>query len=145
MIDEYDVPLQSAYLHNYYDEMTNFMGGVLSSVLKLMITGKRDIDRMFKNSKESIFTGLINFTVYSIFNKGKTSRHFGFTQSEIDELLRYYHLEEYQDKIKEWYDGYLFGNVNIYNPWSNFNYIRQIIQEQDDMMASYWATQAEMI
>ena len=140
LIDEYDVPLQSAYLHNYYDEMTNFMGGVLSSVLKTNDSLEKGIlTGCLKTAKESIFTGLNNFTVYSIFNKGKTSRHFGFTQSEIDELLRYYHLEEYQDKIKEWYDGYLFGNVNIYNPWSTLNYIRQIIQEQDDMMASYWA------
>ena len=140
LIYEYDVPLQSAYLHNYYDEMTNFMGGVLSSVLKTNDSLEKGIlTGCLKTAKESIFTGLNNFTVYSIFNKGKTSRHFGFTQSEIDELLRYYHLEEYQDKIKEWYDGYLFGNVNIYNPWSTLNYIRQIIQEQDDMMASYWA------
>ena len=140
LIDEYDVPLQSTYLHNYYDEMTNFMGGVLSSVLKTNDSLEKGIlTGCLKTAKESIFTGLNNFTVYSIFNKGKTSRHFGFTQSEIDELLRYYHLEEYQDKIKEWYDGYLFGNVNIYNPWSTLNYIRQIIQEQDDMMASYWA------
>ena len=140
LIDEYDVPLQSAYLHNYYDEMTNFMGGVLSSVLKTNDSLEKGIlTGCLKTAKESIFTGLNNFTVYSIFNKGKTSRHFGFTQSEIDELLRYYHLEKYQDKIKEWYDGYLFGNVNIYNPWSTLNYIRQIIQEQDDMMASYWA------
>ena len=116
------------------------MGGVLSSVLKTNDSLEKGIlTGCLKTAKESIFTGLNNFTVYSIFNKGKTSRHFGFTQSEIDELLRYYHLEEYQDKIKEWYDGYLFGNVNIYNPWSTLNYIRQIIQEQDDMMASYWA------
>lgn len=140
LIDEYDVPLQSAYLHDCYDEMSNFLGNVLSAALKTNDALEKGVlTGCLRIAKESIFTGLNNFSVYSIFNKGQSSTHFGFTQNEIDTLLKYYHIEKYRENIKNWYDGYLFGNTEIYNPWSTLNYVKQIIQENDIIPVSYWA------
>lgn len=140
LIDEYDVPLQSAYLNGYYHEMSYFMSNIFSLALKTNDSLERGIlTGCLRISKESIFTGFNNFRIYSIFSKDVSSTHFGFTQEEIDDVLNYYHLDKYGDKIKEWYDGYLFGDREIYNPWSVLKYINQIISENDNQPKSYWA------
>lgn len=140
LIDEYDVPLQSAYLSGYYDEMSNFMGNVFSSALKTNgALEKGVLTGCLRIAKESIFTGLNNFSVYSILDKGIPSAHFGFTQEEIEELLKYYRLEKYLDRVKEWYDGYLFGEQEIYNPWSVLKYVNRIVQDRSEYPESYWA------
>jgi len=140
LIDEYDVPLQDAYLHGYYEDMTAFIRNVFSAALKTNNNLEKGIlTGCLRIAKESIFTGLNNFSVYSIFSKGKTSSYFGFTQQEVDELLEHYDLMQYKEEMKEWYDGYLFGNTEIYNPWSVLKYIKQITEENDDMAQSYWA------
>ncbi|WP_275086206.1 AAA family ATPase, partial [Massilimicrobiota timonensis] len=114
LIDEYDVPLQSAYHHGYYDEMVDFIRSVFSSALKTNDALERGVlTGCLRISKESIFTGLNNFTVRTIMDV-EASDCFGFTQEEIDELLKYYNLMDNRQEMKEWYDGYLFGKTEIY-------------------------------
>lgn len=138
LIDEYDVPLQSAYLNNYYNEMTNFIGNVFSSALKTNDALQKGImTGCLRIVKESIFTGLNNFTVRSIFDL-KSANYFGFNQDEIDQLLDDYGLMSYQAKMKKWYDGYLFGKSEIYNPWSTLMYIDKIL-DGEDTPESFWA------
>ena len=122
LIDEYDVPLEDAYFSGYYDEMVRFIRSLFESALKTnsalefsVITG------WLRISKESIFTGLNNLAVNSILSN-KYSESFGFVQYEVDELMKYYNIEEKSQLMKKWYDGYLFGNREIYNPWSVANY-----------------------
>ena len=116
LIDEYDVPLEDAYFSGYYDEMVRFIRSLFESALKTnsalefsVITG------CLRISKESIFTGLNNLAVNSILSN-KYSESFGFVQSEIDELMEYYNIEEKSQLMKKWYDGYLFGKSEVYNP-----------------------------
>lgn len=138
LIDEYDVPLQYAYTHGYYDEMSNFLSNTLSPVLKSNdALEKAVLTGCLRIAKESIFTGLNNFRIYSIFDN-RSSSYFGFTQDEVDKILSYYHLEKYHDIIKEWYDGYLFGNQEIYNPWSTLSYIDKVLAN-NVMPESFWA------
>lgn len=140
LIDEYDVPLQSAFLNGYYNEMSHFISAVFSSALKTNPSLERGVlTGCLRIAKESIFTGLNNFSVYSIFNKDTSSRHFGFTNDEVDQILRDYQLTDYKNKTAEWYDGYLFGNEEIYNPWSVLNYVKQIVYGNDAQPRSYWA------
>ena len=140
LIDEYDVPLQSAFLNGYYNEMSHFISAVFSSALKTNPSLERGVlTGCLRIAKESIFTGLNNFSVYSIFNKDASSRHFGFTNDEVDQILRDYQLTDYKNKTAEWYDGYLFGNEEIYNPWSVLNYVKQIVYGNDPQPKSYWA------
>ena len=139
LIDEYDVPLQSAYNNGYYDEMVDFLRSVFSSALKTNDALERGIlTGCLRIAKESIFTGLNNFTVRSI-----TSQYacdcFGFTQEEIDDLLDYYDLINKRDEIKDWYDGYLFDKTEIYNPWSVLNYIKELLGDKDFHAISFWA------
>ena len=139
LIDEYDVPLQSAYNNGYYDEMVDFLRSVFSSSLKTNDALERGIlTGCLRIAKESIFTGLNNFTVRSI-----TSQYacdcFGFTQEEIDDLLDYYDLINKRDEIKDWYDGYLFDKTEIYNPWSVLNYIKELLGDKDFHAISFWA------
>ena len=139
LIDEYDVPLQSAYNNGYYDEMVDFLRSVFSSALKTNDALERGIlTGCLRIAKESIFTGLNNFTVRSI-----TSQYacdcFGFTQEEIDNLLDYYDLINKRDEIKDWYDGYLFDKTEIYNPWSVLNYIKELLGDKDFHAISFWA------
>lgn len=139
LIDEYDVPLQSAYKHDYYDEMTNFLRSVLSPVLKTNDALERGVlTGCLRIAKESIFTGLNNFTVRMI-TDFEASNCFGFTQKEIDDLLNYYGLSNKREEMKEWYDGYLFGQTDIYNPWSSLNYIKKILTNKDYQAMSFWA------
>ena len=139
LIDEYDVPLQSAYNNGYYDEMVDFLRSIFSSALKTNDALERGVlTGCLRIAKESIFTGLNNFTVRSI-----TSQYacdcFGFTQEEIDDLLDYYDLINKRDEIKDWYDGYLFDKTEIYNPWSVLNYIKELLGDKDFHAISFWA------
>ena len=139
LIDEYDVPLQSAYYNGYYKEMVDFMGGVLSSVLKSNTALEKGIlTGCLRISRESIFTGLNNFKVNSIVD-GTQSHAFGFTQGEIDKLLCDYGLEEYKEEVREWYDGYLFGETDIYNPWSSIMYVDKKLIKPKETAISFWA------
>jgi hypothetical protein len=119
LIDEYDVPLENSWTRNFYDEMINFVRPLLSSALKdnpslqlAVITG------CLRISKESIFTGLNNLEVVSILSDSY-SEYFGFTQSEMDAMFGYYGLESKTQILRDWYNGYLFGSTEVYNPWSS--------------------------
>lgn len=139
LIDEYDVPLQSAYNNGYYDEMVDFLRSMFSSALKTNDALERGIlTGCLRISKESIFTGLNNFTVRTISSQYACDC-FGFTQKEIDDLLKYYDLIEKRPEIKDWYDGYLFGKTEIYNPWSALNYIKKLLSDDQFLAISFWA------
>lgn len=138
LIDEYDVPLQSAYLKGYYDEMADFLNGMFSAALKTNDALEKGIlTGCLRIAKESIFTGLNNFNVYSI-SEDQSSTSFGFTPKETITLLENYDLKSYEQTIKEWYDGYLFGNNEIYNPWSVLKYVQKI-KQGNDTPESFWA------
>ena len=139
LIDEYDVPLQSAYQNGYYDEMVDFLRSVFSSALKTNDALEKGIlTGCLRISKESIFTGLNNFKTYSILDKGN-EENFGFTESEVKQILKDYQLENYFGEVKEWYDGYLFGDKEIYNPWSTLMYVDDKVNNHQDSAISYWA------
>jgi hypothetical protein len=139
LIDEYDVPMQSAYLNNYYDKMSNFISNSFSSALKTNDALERAVlTGCLRIAKESIFTGLNNFKVYSIMNE-EGNDLFGFTQEEINELLDYYNCSEYNKTMKEWYNGYIFGGKDIYNPWSALNYVNILLNTTLKQPESFWA------
>ena len=123
IIDEYDAPIQEGYSQHFYDEIISFMRNFFSSGLKDnknltygFLTG------ILRISQESIFSGLNNLSVDTVLND-KYDRYFGFTHHEVQQLLSYYGILEKEDEIRDWYDGYRFGNEDIYNPWSVINYI----------------------
>lgn len=139
LIDEYDVPLENAYFGGFYDEMTGFIRSLFESALKTndslefaVITG------CLRISKESIFTGLNNLKIDSIRND-QFSESFGFTETEVKELMRYYDMEAQFDEVKEWYDGYRFGKKEIYNPWSILNYTYERVNDSMDYPMPYWS------
>lgn len=139
LIDEYDVPLQAAYQNNYYEEMAEFLRSVFSSALKTNDALEKGVmTGCLRISKESIFTGLNNFTAYSVLNN-ISSESFGFTELEVKQLLKAYNLSEKMDEVKEWYDGYQFGNKEIYNPWSTLMYVKNITQDVSFKPISFWA------
>lgn len=139
LIDEYDVPLQAAYQNNYYEEMVEFLRSVFSSALKTNDALEKGVmTGCLRISKESIFTGLNNFTAYSVLNN-ISSEFFGFTELEVKQLLKDYSLSEKMDEVKEWYDGYQFGNNEIYNPWSTLMYVKNITQDVSFKPFSFWA------
>lgn len=139
LIDEYDVPLQAAYQNNYYEEMVEFLRSVFSSALKTNDALEKGVmTGCLRISKESIFTGLNNFTAYSVLNN-ISSESFGFTELEVKQLLKDYNLSEKMDEVKEWYDGYQFGNKEIYNPWSTLMYVKNITQDVFFKPISFWA------
>lgn len=139
LIDEYDVPLQAAYQNNYYEKMVEFLRSVFSSALKTNDALEKGVmTGCLRISKESIFTGLNNFTAYSVLNN-ISSESFGFTESEVKQLLKDYNLSEKMDEVKEWYDGYQFGNKEIYNPWSTLMYVKNITQDVSFKPISFWA------
>ena len=126
LIDEYDVPLNYAYEKGYYDEMVEFISGAFSSAFKSNpYLEKGVLTGCLRVARESIFTGMNNLRVRSVIDED-CSDCFGFTQVELDEMLEHYSLFEKRDLIREWYDGYLFGNTRIYNPWSVINYIQDL-------------------
>lgn len=139
LIDEYDVPLENAYFNGFYDKMINLIRSVFESVLKTndslefgVLTG------CLRISKESIFTGLNNLKVNSI-RFEEYSNYFGFTEAEVQELSRYYEIEDKFDEIKQWYDGYRFGTTEIYNPWSVLNYVQTAITMPSAPPEPYWS------
>lgn len=139
LIDEYDVPLQAAYQNNYYEEMVEFLRSVFSSALKTNDALEKGVmTGCLRISKESIFTGLNNFTAYSVLNN-ISSEFFGFTELEVKQLLKDYNLSEKMDEVKEWYDGYQFGNKEIYTPWSTLMYVKNITQDVSFKPISFWA------
>ena len=138
LIDEYDVPLEDAYFSGYYDEMVRFIRSLFESALKTnsalefsVITG------CLRISKESIFTGLNNLAVNSILSN-KYSESFGFVQYEVDELMEYYNIEEKSQLMKKWYDGYLFGKSEVYNPWSVLNQVKEWSEDKDISAIPWW-------
>ena len=139
LIDEYDFPLQAAYQNNYYEEMVEFLRSVFSSALKTNDALEKGVmTGCLRISKESIFTGLNNFTAYSVLNN-ISSESFGFTELEVKQLLKAYNLSEKMDEVKEWYDGYQFGNKEIYNSWSTLMYVKNITQDVSFKPISFWA------
>ncbi len=138
LIDEYDVPLENSHVLGFYNEMINFMRNLFSSTLKDNMYLKFSIiTGCLRISKESIFTGLNNLTVLSILNNACSTR-FGFTESEVKELLEVYHLTAYMEQYKEWYNGYKFGNVDIYNPWDIVSCINAQLQQEERPFQGYW-------
>jgi hypothetical protein len=138
LIDEYDVPLENSWSCRFYDEMINFIRPLLSSALKdnpylqlAVMTG------CLRVSKESIFTGLNNLEVISILNK-QYSEYFGFTQSEIDTMLRDYGLLDKRQLVRDWYNGYLFGNTEVYNPWSSVHVVENWLADINELPKPYW-------
>ena len=139
LIDEYDVPLQSAYLHGYYDQMVEFLRNVFSAALKTNDALEKGVlTGCLRIAKESNFTGLNNFKVNSIFD-GDENQQFGFMQNEIDILLEKYDALEYRNNIKEWYDGYQFGGCDVYNPWSVLMYMDRLTNSNNKSPESFWA------
>ncbi len=134
LIDEYDTPIQEAYLHDYYDELISFMRNLLSSALKDNVFLKRSIlTGILRISKESLFSGLSNVEIYSVLDESYC-QYFGFTETEVDELLAKAKLPHSAIQTKEWYNGYNFGGSTIYNPWS----IIKFIKNEGKRLRSYW-------
>lgn len=138
LIDEYDVPLAKAFDHGYYDSMVLLIRNLFEQVLKTnsclqfaVLTGCMRI------SKESIFTGLNNLNVLSIADV-EYDEYFGFTDREVRELLTYYGLSDKYDVMKEWYDGYQFGNVEVYCPWDVINYCSKLRADEDAQPQNFW-------
>lgn len=138
LIDEYDVPLDKAFHHGYYQEMVSLIRGLLGQALKTnkslqfaVLTG------CLRVSKESIFTGLNNFKVLSIADI-RFDEHFGFTDKEVKQLLEYYKLSEHFTELKEWYDGYHFGNTDIYCPWDIINHVDLLRAKSTAKPQAYW-------
>ena len=139
LIDEYDVPLENAYYCGFYQEMIGFIRSLFESVLKSNLSLKfAVITGCLRISKESIFTGLNNLDMISILNT-IYSEHFGFTQKEVDKVLSDYHIESKSSQIREWYDGYIFGETEVYNPWSVINYVRAACADKNAFPLEYWS------
>ena len=138
LIDEYDVPLDKAFQHGYYKEMVSLLRGLFGQALKTneflqfaVLTG------CLRVSKESIFTGLNNFKVLSIADI-RFDEQFGFTDEEVRKLLKDYDLEDYFSEAKEWYDGYHFGNADIYCPWDVINYVEHLRYDPEAEPEAFW-------
>ena len=138
LIDEYDVPLDKAYEAGYYDAMVDFIRALFGQALKTsdslyfaVLTG------CLRISKESIFTGLNNFKVYTV-KDVRYKEYFGFTDEEVKQMLGYYGFASQYDAVKEWYDGYLFGNVGIYCPWDVINYCGDLQDGSVTEPQNYW-------
>ncbi len=138
LIDEYDVPLDKAFQHGYYREMVALIRGLFGEALKTndflqfaVLTG------CLRVSKESIFTGLNNFKVYSA-DDVRYDEEFGFTNEEVKKLLEDYNLQKHFTEVKEWYDGYRFGNADIYCPWDVINYVDDLVSEAKSQPKAYW-------
>ncbi len=125
LIDEYDTPIQTAYIKGYYDQMIEFMRGLLGPALKNNpYLNKAVITGILRVAKESLFSGVNNLEVYSLL-RDEYSEHFGFTEREVDKVLEKSNLSKKSEEIKEWYNGYQFGNTIIYNPWSIANCVKR--------------------
>ena len=138
LIDEYDVPLDKAFQHGYYKEMVHFIRGLLGEALKTndslafaVLTG------CLRVSKESIFTGLNNFKILSITDT-RFDEQFGFTDTEVRTLLSDYQMEDRFEEVKEWYDGYHFGNADVYCPWDVVNFVDRAKDDREAKPEAYW-------
>ncbi len=138
LIDEYDVPLDKAFQNGYYQEMVSLIRALMNGALKTndalqfaVLTG------CLRISKESIFTGLNNFKVLSIADT-RFDEQFGFTETEVSELLSFYHLESHMEEMKRWYDGYRFGNADVYCPWDVINHVDLLKADPIAAPQSYW-------
>lgn len=139
LIDEYDVPLENAYFSGFYDEMTAFMRSLMESALKTNKSLKfAVITGCLRISRKSIFNGLNNLNVISIMSNSYAG-YFGFTQTEVLQMLQYYELEDKAEDIEQWYDGYLFGQIQVYNPWSVISYLNGIMADKTAYPKPYWA------
>ena len=139
LLDEYDVPLENAYYEGFYKEMVGFIRSLFESALKTNDALERAvITGCLRISKESIFTGLNHLEISSVYNNG-FEEAFGFTQSETEKMLIDYGLEDRIPEAKDWYDGYLFGETEIYNPWSIIKYIQSIAIKNMKYPEPYWA------
>ena len=139
LIDEYDVPLAKANENGYYDEMVLLIRNLFENALKTNSSLKFAVlTGCLRIAKESIFTGLNNFKVYSITDKS-FDETFGFTDAEVKELLRYYGQKKYYETVKEWYDGYRFGNVDVYCPWDVINFCSDHLADPGLEPKNYWA------
>lgn len=139
LIDEYDVPLENAYFEGFYNQMVSFIRSLFESALKsnpylefAVITG------CLRITKESIFTGLNNLEIISILN-ASYDEYFGFTQQEVNDMLEYYERETAGKSITSWYNGYRFGNTEVYNPWSVIKYVKALYVDQDAFPSPFWA------
>ena len=139
LIDEYDVPLENAYFEGFYDKMIKFIRSLFESALKTNPYLERSvITGCLRISKESIFTGLNNLKVDSVL-RTEYGDSFGFTESEVEEMLAYYNLQEELTEVKRWYDGYLFNDIEIYNPWSIVNYVYDHDRKITQFALPYWS------
>ena len=139
LIDEYDVPLDKAFQAGYYDEMVNLIRNLFGNALKTndslyfaVLTG------CLRISKESIFTGLNNLKVHTV-SDVRYDEFFGFTDSDVDELLQFYGLSAYKNMFQDWYDGYRFGDVDVYCPWDVINYCDELLADPEACPKNYWA------
>ena len=139
LIDEYDVPLDKAFQSGYYDEMVSLIRNLLGNALKTndslyfaVLTG------CLRISKESIFTGLNNLKVHTI-SDVRYDEYFGFTNADVDEILKFYGLTSYKDVIRDWYDGYRFGKTDVYCPWDVINYCDEMLADPAALPKNYWA------
>ena len=138
LLDEYDVPLENAYFKGFYNEMIDFIRSLFESALKTndylqfaVITG------CLRISKESIFTGLNHLNIISVLDK-KYSEHFGFTEQEVFQMMEDYGVESRFPTMKEWYDGYLFGDTEVYNPWSVIKFLYDLYSDVNAFPRPYW-------
>ncbi len=139
LIDEYDVPLENAYFRGFYDEMIDFIRSLFESALKTNpYLEKSVITGCLRISKESIFTGLNNLKIDSVLHT-EYGDSFGFTESEVEEMLAYYDLQTELPEVKKWYDGYLFAGIEIYNPWSIINYVYDRSRSITQFALPYWS------
>ena len=139
LIDEYDVPLENAFFEGFYKEMIGFIRSLFESALKTnsslefsVITG------CLRISKESIFTGLNNLKIISILDD-RYAEHFGFTDEEVVKICDDYNMEQKYETIKQWFNGYIFGETNVYNPWSVMQYVDDLKANINRLPKSYWA------
>ena len=138
LIDEYDVPLENSYFRGFYEEMADFIRSLFESALKTndylqfaVITG------CLRISKESIFTGLNHLKIISILDQ-QYSEHFGFTEQEVFQMMSDYEVESRFPTMKEWYNGYIFGNMQVYNPWSVINFMYDLCGKVEAFPHPYW-------
>ena len=138
LIDEYDVPLAKAHANGYYDQMVSLIRSLLGEVLKTNNSLKLAVlTGCLRISKESIFTGLNNLKVRSVTDV-RFDEYFGFTDTEVRLLLEYYGYPDCYDIAKKWYDGYHFGNVDVYCPWDVLNYCDSLLDDKDAQPENYW-------
>lgn len=139
LIDEYDVPLENAYFSGFYDKMVHLIRSLFESALKTNDTLEfAVVTGCLRISKESIFTGLNNLNTVSIMDT-TYAEHFGFTQAEVNQMLVHYGLEENLGAVKTWYDGYQFGDTEVYNPWSVINYVSSCYKDKKALLKPYWS------